>query len=97
MQSLPVNLPCRIIPADKLFIRLFRDNTSVSISVGKTIMSNISETTSKQDQSKIRSCLRCKKSFPSEWIGERICNRCKKSKAWKDSVNSSNYHKSTRR
>jgi len=30
-----------------------------------------------------RQCLRCQSSFPSAWVGERICTRCKTSSAWR--------------
>ncbi|KID12321.1 hypothetical protein P279_29020 [Rhodobacteraceae bacterium PD-2] len=30
-----------------------------------------------------RACLRCRKPFPSAGFGERICPRCKGSKAWR--------------
>ncbi len=33
------------------------------------------------DVPKVRNCLRCKAAFDSEWSGERICSRCKKSNA----------------
>ena len=33
---------------------------------------------------KTRSCLRCKTLFQSEWIGERICRRCKSAKIWRN-------------
>lgn len=32
---------------------------------------------------KTRKCLRCTESFASEWFGERICPRCKRSTGWK--------------
>ena len=32
---------------------------------------------------KIRKCLMCGKSFPSAWVGERICRKCKSSVAWR--------------
>jgi len=32
---------------------------------------------------KVRQCLRCRTTFPSEWSGERICSRCKHSNAWR--------------
>lgn len=35
------------------------------------------------DVPKDRRCLRCKAKFASQWSGERVCSRCKKSKAWK--------------
>jgi hypothetical protein len=37
---------------------------------------------SPSDLPKIRQCLRCEAAFPSEWSGERICARCKRSAAW---------------
>ncbi len=37
-----------------------------------------------RDVSRDRLCLRCKDSFISEWFGERICRRCKKSSSWKN-------------
>ncbi len=37
-----------------------------------------------RDAPKLRRCLRCKATFPSEWSGERICSRCKKSNAWRN-------------
>jgi len=36
------------------------------------------------DTSKVRHCLRCNDSFSSEWAGERICSRCKKSSTWRN-------------
>jgi len=30
-----------------------------------------------------RKCLICKTPFPSEWAGERICPKCKKSTLWR--------------
>lgn len=32
---------------------------------------------------KLRHCLRCGATFPSEWAGERICSPCKKTVAWR--------------
>jgi hypothetical protein len=32
---------------------------------------------------KLRRCLRCQATFHSEWIGERICSRCKGTAAWR--------------
>lgn len=42
------------------------------------------------DIPKVRNCLRCEETFSSEWSGERICSRCKKSSAWKRGVPLSN-------
>jgi hypothetical protein len=33
-----------------------------------------------------RACLRCRKPFPSEGFGERICKRCKSQSAWKSAI-----------
>jgi hypothetical protein len=38
------------------------------------------------DEPKIRDCLRCNAKFPSAWSGERICNRCKSTAAWRQGV-----------
>jgi len=38
------------------------------------------------DISKVRRCLKCRATFPSEWSGERICSRCKHSNAWRTGV-----------
>jgi len=35
------------------------------------------------DQRKVRSCLRCQTNFPSEGIGNRICDKCKSSDEYK--------------
>jgi hypothetical protein len=35
---------------------------------------------------KSRRCLKCETVFPSEWAGERVCRRCKGSKAWRAGV-----------
>ena len=35
---------------------------------------------------KIRLCLVCKSSFASEWVGERICRKCKTGSAWRSGV-----------
>ena len=52
-------------------------------------MANSSATPALSDQSpwdvpKIRQCLRCKATFLSDWSGERICLRCKKSSTWRN-------------
>jgi hypothetical protein len=36
------------------------------------------------DVPKVRQCLRCRATFPSNWCGERICARCKSSNAWRN-------------
>jgi hypothetical protein len=45
-----------------------------------------------------RSCLGCRTQFDSEWAGERICQRCKATTAWRNgastSVTSSNQNQS---
>lgn len=38
------------------------------------------------DGPKERNCLRCRAVFPSEWIGERICRRCKDSQIWRSGL-----------
>ena len=38
------------------------------------------------DVRKIRNCLRCQEKFESEWFGERICSRCKKTHSWKRGI-----------
>jgi hypothetical protein len=35
------------------------------------------------DVPRVRQCLRCNTTFPSEWSGERVCSRCKRSNAWR--------------
>ena len=35
---------------------------------------------------KIRVCLVCRSSFASEWVGERICRKCKTGSAWRSGV-----------
>jgi ribosomal protein L40E len=35
------------------------------------------------DVPKLRHCLRCNATFPSQWSGERVCSRCKSSNAWR--------------
>ncbi len=30
-----------------------------------------------------RRCLMCDDTFGSEWVGNRVCKRCKKSSAWR--------------
>jgi hypothetical protein len=34
---------------------------------------------------KQRRCLKCQVQFNSEWPGERICERCKRLQAWRES------------
>lgn len=41
------------------------------------------EAQSAWDVPKKRPCLRCKSDFASQWSGERVCPRCKTSRAWK--------------
>jgi hypothetical protein len=40
------------------------------------------EPTQRYEQ-KRRRCLRCQDEFDSEWVGDRICGRCKQSSAWR--------------
>jgi len=37
----------------------------------------------KSDQPKTRECLNCRKSFHSEWSGERVCSKCKSKSSWR--------------
>jgi hypothetical protein len=32
---------------------------------------------------KRRKCLMCRKLFMSEWVGERVCKKCKASSSWR--------------
>ena len=32
---------------------------------------------------KVRNCLSCLHPFTSEWVGERICPKCKHSSSWR--------------
>ncbi len=49
-----------------------------------------------RDVRKVRQCLRCKGKFSSNWSGERICSRCKRSLAWRTSVPLRSYRSSNR-
>ena len=40
----------------------------------------------RKHDSKRRKCLRCHAHFMSEWPGERICGKCKASKAWRQGM-----------
>jgi len=35
-------------------------------------------------EEKERRCLKCGESFKSTWAGERICNRCRQTVAWRN-------------
>jgi hypothetical protein len=37
-------------------------------------------------ETKARLCLVCNSSFASEWVGERICRKCKTSATWRSGV-----------
>ena len=56
------------------------------------VTKNINETwnssvmPARADVAAVRSCLRCHSPFPSAGFGERICVRCKGSKAWRTGV-----------
>jgi hypothetical protein len=41
---------------------------------------------SSSDAPKSRQCLKCRVDFPSEWSGERVCPRCKKTTGWRSGV-----------
>lgn len=64
-----------------------------SIPMSETAMNNSGASSSvavtdlpHADTPKTRHCLRCNAIFSSKWCGERICSRCKSSKAWKTGV-----------
>lgn len=35
---------------------------------------------------KQRRCLSCRAEFSSEWVGERVCRRCKQGPRWRDGL-----------
>jgi hypothetical protein len=35
---------------------------------------------------KVRTCLKCREPFDSEWSGERVCKTCKTNIAWREGV-----------
>ena len=37
-------------------------------------------------EAKTRRCLICKTPFPSAWVGERICRRCKATEKWRTGI-----------
>ena len=37
-------------------------------------------------ETKVRRCLKCKRSFLSAWAGERICRPCKSTEAWRSGI-----------
>jgi hypothetical protein len=39
-----------------------------------------------KDEAQDRNCLRCRKTFWSEWYGERICARCKNTSVWRGAM-----------
>ena len=36
----------------------------------------------REHERKQRRCLNCRKLFMSDWLGERICSKCKSSSSW---------------
>ncbi len=40
-------------------------------------------TETKELELKARVCLMCRKSFESEWAGERVCRKCKSTETWR--------------
>ncbi len=56
------------------------------MTVLSTLRSEIKTDLPRADTPKTRNCLRCTSIFTSEWSGERICPRCKSSRAWKDGI-----------
>ncbi len=68
----------------------------------RAIMTNSPATDAPCDQPppdvpKVRQCLRCNATFPSEWSGERICSRCKSSNAWRSGVPLTSHPSSNKR
>jgi uncharacterized paraquat-inducible protein A len=45
---------------------------------------------------KFRQCLRCQATFHSEWIGERICSRCKGTTTWRNGTSLRTFASSNR-
>ena len=37
------------------------------------------------EQAESRKCLKCRAPFESAWSGERVCSKCKNTRAWRDS------------
>jgi len=35
------------------------------------------------DVPKSRKCLSCREKFQSEWVGQRVCDKCKKKTQWR--------------
>ena len=35
------------------------------------------------DVPKLRKCLTCREKFQSEWVGQRVCGKCKKKTQWR--------------
>jgi hypothetical protein len=52
----------------------------------KFSLSELRDEQLKQDDPKVRQCLRCRGAFESQWAGERICARCKSSSAWRSGL-----------
>ena len=46
---------------------------------------------------KTRKCLNCRKSFESEWSGERVCKRCKGLDSWRGATTSTPVYEVARR
>lgn len=40
----------------------------------------------RDSEEKIRSCLICRRDFPSAWAGERVCRSCKSTSAWRSGI-----------
>ncbi len=51
----------------------------------------------RQDDRKSRCCLLCSHKFMSEWVGDRVCKRCKQTAAWASGGSSFDVVANTRR
>jgi len=54
------------------------EETSIKVEAAGTIMTNIKGKYHVRDPetSQTRDCLRCRKPFESEWVGNRLCPKC---------------------
>lgn len=50
------------------------------------VLKEFADSRAKADVAADRACLCCRKTFPSAGFGERICQRCKGSTAWRGAV-----------
>ena len=56
----------------------------LSISMFALRPSKLKPQPERQHESEQRRCLKCRKMFMSDWLGERICSRCKITDDWRD-------------